>query len=358
MSFFHFEIFLLIELSFWIGFSLSKRRDSVYFSKKETQVSEIVQHRFFLISFFICIIFQVVYYTQQGFVVQMLSKLDKYVNAISGLAIFERCSFFLKIYCTLYSVKNFKSNNKIYRLWSYLFVGYLTITLVLSGSKGALLYLIYIYFYVQYFIKRIAISKKIIIICFISVVLIGFITLSINFIYLGETDYSLAFLTLFRRVIMYGDIYYECYVDDIIDQVTINHLLNDLLVPVLAPFRLMDYTDIQDLTPSIQVHNIIYPELIDVNVGPNNRNPFLFYVYFGPIFGALFSFIIGLFTSKVLFSSLMYIKKNIFSLTIYVGLSISVISFVTDFNLGVGNMITVVFGYLFYKVIIMAVIPK
>ena len=191
-----------------------------------------------------------------------------------------------------------------------------------------------------------------------AAVLIGFITLSLNFYFLGEDDYSMAFYTLFRRVIMYGDIYYECYVDDIIDQVTINHLSNDLLVPILAPFRLMNYTDIQDLTPSIQVHNVIYPELIDVNVGPNNRNPFLFYVYFGPSLGVLFALIIGFLTSKILFGCLLYTNRNIFSLTIYIGLSLSAVYFVTDYTLGIANMITVIFGYLFYKAIMMAVIPK
>ena len=148
---------------------------------------------------------------------------------------------------------------------------------------------------------------------------------------------------------MFGDVYYEAYGYDTIKEVVIKHPINDLLVNIMAPFRLMDYNIGVDISPSIQVHRVNYPELEDINGGPNNRVPFLYYCLFGGWISILFAFITGWFSSAIMYKPLKYCKKTVLGVSVYASLYNIGIQFCTDPILALSYIPSFIFGYVYLK---------
>lgn len=319
--------FIIIEVFFWLGFFCNKYRiPDLTVNNKAREGGDSL----FSIAFFLVAAFQIYYYYKQGFPIFRESRIDKYAGAASGLGILERLSFILQMYCSIYSIIHIRDSHSFK---SRLFLVYLLIVSVLSGSKSALMSIITpAFFYIQYFTKY-QIRKK-------TYFLIGISVLSaaVFVVFMTSNDAISGVLTVVRRFMMFGDTYYEALGNNVISEVKISHPINDLLVNILAPFRLMSYSANVDIAPSLQVHRSVYPEIGDLLQGPNNRLPFLFYCLFGPLVASILSFFAGKFTSWCMYKSYKYINKSLVGFSIYAMLYVIVLEFPTDPILCLSNL--------------------
>ena len=112
----------------------------------------------------------------------------------------------------------------------------------------------------------------------------------------NEGDLVSAGLAFAYRVASFGDVYVFAYPNGTIESVKGSNPLIGLFGGFLSTFRLFPQ---ESVYPNIgyQFTGIIFPDL-ELIVGPNPQHPVFGYHYFGP-FAFVFSFALGLFTSRV-----------------------------------------------------------
>ena len=337
-----FVSFVLLEMAFWVGFCLNKRH-RFYEERYHYNIDNQRLHGFFLASAFFVIAFQLLYYARQGIPMFFESRIDKYSGASSGLGIFDRLVVIVKTFCILYSFCNFNSKDFFIKRSSRFFIIFVLITSFLTGSKSSLLGLILPFFFYAFYIKKLKINLKIALAFAGGLLLLATLMILVT----TTTDSMPPYIAIMRRFSMYGDIYYEAYGNEIIRDIKITTPFKDLFVPILGPFRIINYADIKDSVPSIQVHNIVYPELADLLEGPNNRIPVLYYSFWGIGGGILASFITGYVISYGLFRLRHFFKKTLVGLSIYATLYMSLCNCMTDPIYGMEGIASLIFGYAF-----------
>lgn len=340
----YFIHFLVFEAAFWVGFCLNRRSDDVCIDTNDdcSQLS-----RLFVVSSIIVIAFQILYYVKQGIPILFDSRLEKYSGADSGLGLFERLGMIMRTFCILYSFANIKSEVFWIRQFSRAFLVFILITFVLSGSRSALLGLILPYFFYMYYIQKNSISLKNALLVGGGIFVLGMLVLVIT----SKDDAIPPYLAMLMRLSQYGDIYYEGYANEIVESVRVNYPIKDLFVGLFAPFRLMDYTDGVDIVPSIQIHNIVYPELEALLLGPNNRIPVLYYSFWGSVVGPVAAMITGFCVSFLIFGSFHFFKGNILNISIYASLYMSCCGFITDPVYAMGNLASFLIGLIFITLV-------
>ena len=337
-----FVSFVLLETAFWIGFCLNKRHRS-YEERYRYNIDSQRLHSFFFASAFFVIAFQLLYYVRQGIPMFFESRIDKYSGAASGLGIFERFVVIIKTFCILYSFCNFNSKGSLIKKSSRFFVFFILVTSFLTGSKSSLLGLILPFFFYAFYIKKLKINLKIALAFAGGILLLGALMIIVT----STTESMPPYIAIMRRFSMYGDIYYEAYGNEMIREIKINTPFKDLFVPILGPFRIINYADMKDSVPSIQIHNIVYPELAGLLEGPNNRMPVLYYSFWGIGGGVLASFITGYVISCGLFRLRHFFKKTLIGLSVYATLYISLCGCMTDPIYGMEGIASLIFGYVF-----------
>jgi hypothetical protein len=112
----------------------------------------------------------------------------------------------------------------------------------------------------------------------------------------NEGDLVSAGLAFAYRVASFGDVYVFAYPNGTIESVQGSNPLVGLFGGFLSTFRLFPQ---ESVYPNIgyQFTGIVFPDL-ELIVGPNPQHPVFGYHYFGP-FAFVFSFALGLFTSRV-----------------------------------------------------------
>ena len=342
----YFYLFLLFESAFWVGFCLNKRADDCGMVVDEDDNCTHLS-RLFLVSAFFVVAFQLLYYVKQGIPIFFESRLEKYSGADAGLGLFERLSMIMKTFCILYSFANIKSEIPSVRLFSRAFLVFVLITFVLSGSRSALLGLVLPYFFYMYYIQEKGISLKQALMVGGGIFIIGMLVLVIT----SEPDSIPPYLAMLMRLSQYGDIYYEGYANEVLESVHVNYPLRDLFVGLFAPFRLMSYTDCIDIVPSIQIHNVVYPELESLLLGPNNRIPVLYYTFWGTAVGAIAALITGFMVSFIIFRTFRFFNNNILNISIYASLYMSCCGFVTDPVYAMGNLASFIIAFIFIALV-------
>lgn len=337
----YFIVFVFVELSFWMGFSINKRKPFLSGVR-----STPVDFKLFVVSFLIIVLFRLFFYINYGLPLLSENRSDKYVGGAAGLGVLDRLTYIIEFFCAIYSFSHIKSKSNKKRALSVLYLFLFLLFCFFEGSKSAVLLLVGPIFFYYYYIKKAKVKMRNILIFFFFVLSGSILVIMIQ----GDGN---ALIDLIRRFMMFGDVYYEAYGYDTIKEVVVKHPISDLLVNVLAPFRIMDYNIGIDVAPSIQVHRVNYPELEDINGGPNNRAPFLYYCLFGGLGAAIVAFFTGWFSSMVMYKSIKYCKKTLLGISIYASLYNIGIQFCTDPILALSYIPSFIFGMVFLYFILL-----
>lgn len=300
---------------------------------------------FYLIS--ICssiyIIFMLYTYAVFGIPLFMDSRLELYQNA-KGLGIIGRiCDVFQIISFTaiFYFLKFYYTTKRI-RLYFYTIIVFLMLTLFLNGSKSALMIPFNIIFVLGFVAHSDFLTslKKYNILIISSVILFSIFVISVQ----NEGD---SILYLLERLVAFGDIYYQSYVNDIIYEVEGSYV-DFIFGPFLKTFRLYS-------SNVASIGNQVFQIMTDnyeINAGPNPRLSVLALVCFGFVGSIIFSYFIGVLASYLRNVLSLKIRKNIFYLSVYVFIYIKILPLEVDVSLSVNNFTSLLISVTFFYVMI------
>lgn len=334
----YFVTFLLIEVSYWFGFSRNKSVSKLRTANPDSNKDA---YKLFIASMFVIILFRFYFYLNYGIPLLMENRADKYVDA-SGLGGLDRLTYIMEMFCGIYSFAHLRSRNKRKRFSSIAYLLSFILFSIFEGSRSALLVVLVPLFFYLYYVNKIEISLKSVVLVFVLVLSCSLVVIIIQG---GERETAL--FSLLHRFMMFGDVYYESYGYDAIKSVKINYPIRDLLVNFLAPFRLMDYSAGTDVPASMQVHRFVYPELGDINGGPNNRIPFLYDCMFGRWVGCIMAFGTGVLSSKLMYRTAHKCNNSYIGVAIYASLYTIGAQFCTDPIMAISYLPSFIFGYVF-----------
>jgi hypothetical protein len=343
-----FSYLCLAEIFFWMAFMIGAKKNITFFEKQLTNEKSIsfILYIIFLILF---IIFMTLTYYLLGIPIFKGSRLDTYVG--SGLGVLGRMMPFFKIYCIFYSFYLW-NNSKKYSLErilvSFAFLIFI-ITGVLSGSRSSffiflIVYWGYCYFY-EHDLTRITKYYKI----FIIGIFVTLLTFSIQS---GSKSFVGSFRPLEERVIASGDVYFEALPNDTWKHVQTGNWYEHLFYGLLRPARLLK--DFQYVPVGVQLTRLIYPGNSAATYGPISIPAILGLVYFG-WWGLIFSFVLGLFISMLIFHLPALMPKGIISSLTCLYVFLQVLVFVGDPCLGMGYLFDLILNLTLLIVLILAI---
>lgn len=294
--------------------------------------------------FFVYIICYIITYKLQGIPLFLTSRLDLYAGS-GGLGVLGRITEFMGPYLLIlvyYELKYYRTTLKRKR---FLIVCIIIegITMLLSGSKGALIGLFTPLFILGFicdssFLSQIK-HKGLII---TGLILIAFIIISIQS---TSEDLDVG-LHLLQRIISAGDIYFLSYPNDAIMHVKGNWI-DFLLGPILKTFRLIKSTELPIGNQIFQIWNDS-----GINGGPNSRINVMSLVCFGPLGGAIFCFLGGLYISFIRNYLSRIIPNNPILFAIYGAIYSRCIGIQTDPTQFINNCVSVFIGLCLLLIII------
>ncbi len=184
------------------------------------------------------------------------------------------------------------------RLIYYAFLAWYLASIVLSGSKSALLIFGQVVFAVAFLYTDLPrqkdsfwggrYGKQLVVAATLFALLVLFVQ--------PDTDLLSALQALAFRLLSFGDIYIYAYPNDAVESLTGSNPLVGLFGGVLSTFRLFPVSDLY-VHAGYQFTLLTFPD-IDYVTGPNPRHPVIGYHYFGA-FAFLFSFVLGVLTSSL-----------------------------------------------------------
>lgn len=324
-----FVYFALSESLFWLSFFFFKRTN-VDFSEWHYD-NEKGGFFIFLTAAILLCGSQIVTYAVAGIPIFMESRLETYSSG-GGIGVFSHIIKFSTIYCVIYSFYLIAKRKRIFLSYSVLFL--VCVFLLLSGSKSAILEIFFCYYFYRtyYCCKKINLKKNgkyIFLILFFPIVVL-MIT--------NGGDFISATISLFNRFIAYGDVYWLGYPDDKIDAVEISKPFTYLFSRILAPFRIIDYSNVET-TIGLQLMWEVNPSQYGVMKGPNARLPILSWVLFRWE-GLFLSIIFGMICAWWKTWLPRIFPKGIISVIIYAFLYINLASMFTDPILGTSCLFT------------------
>ena len=168
-------------------------------------------------------------------------------------------------------------------------------------------------------------------------------------------DLLSAVLGLAFRVASYGDVYVFAYPNGTIESVKGSNPLIGLFGGFLSTFRLFP----QELVyPNIgyQFTGIVFPDLALI-VGPNPQHPVFGYHYFGP-FAFVFSFVLGLFTSRVQARFYNRAHTTFVSGMLAFLLYFSLVSVSVDFEYSLSKLASLIIGLVIVVGPVLLILPR
>lgn len=233
-----------------------------------------------------------------------------------------------------------------YKLTSVLVFVVLAITGILSGSRASFFIFLYSYFGYQFLYKGVKPNFK----KFVKYFPVAVIGAIIVLLLTSKGNLSDAFILLAQRVIASGDCYWQAYPNEIINNMDIKNSMSYLFSGILGPLRLIDYSTVSPPIGAQLTWNL-FPYLEGVMVGPNARPPILGYVLFGRM-GLLFSLMLGIFTSGVMFRLAAFLPKGFIPSVFVMYLYLNMLAFIVDPVYGFTCLFDVLLNFSFLLVTI------
>jgi hypothetical protein len=236
--------------------------------------------------------------------------------ASGGLGVFQTLStaLFPLLCLRVYKQFTIKIKNKI-TAYSALLV--IIITILMDGSKAGVLIATQMFFMCSIMFKtddeklghknRLS-KKKIIIILFVilSPLLLNILT---KFDNVADGLYGIAF-----RLVGFGDIFYQSYSNNVIETISKNYSIFDILYPLLGTFKVVS------IDPNYYSVGEILTQTVELSFeggGANARINIISYLIFGNL-GFIFSFAAGLFIGLLRKTLTMKTSNNVKKIYIYI----------------------------------------
>ncbi|MGZ3756560.1 MAG: O-antigen polymerase [Mucilaginibacter sp.] len=341
--------FTLAQLFFWLAFLLTAKRKLPLSRNNLTNEKAVafILYLAFLILYFISIGLS---YILLGIPIFKESRLDTYTG--SGLGILERLMPFFQIYCIFYSFYLWRnssgfSKKRILTILSFcLFV----VTGILSGSRSSFFIFLFVFWgYSYYYIRDTTAIKK-----NYKFIIWGIIVSLVTFSVQSGTYNILASMSSFGlRAISSGDNYYMALPNDMYKQVETGPWFNHLFYGLLGPLHIISG---DGMPPPIgfQLTWLVNPSLYGQSTGPLSSPALLGFVYFrwG---GLIFSAILGLFVSLVIFRLPTLLPKGIISSVLSTYIYIEMLSFIGDPCLGMAYLFDIMLNFTFLLMLILLI---
>lgn len=322
---------VICECLFWISYFV--------FAKKNIQFSKIKMHDSiagdYCYLFFLCImvVSHMITYLKFGIPLFMTSRLETYSGG-GGWGILYYIQNFSIFYCAVYSMYLLK--RKKLKFYSLLGLFLITIFSFLSGAKSAIMILVYAYFFFSFFYleKNIHLKRFI-------YYLIPFVLIFPIFLISKQNDISplAAFISLLRRFVASGDVYWIALPDNVMDNVDINNKFTYLFSRILAMFRIIDPAQVE--TPiGVQLNWLVNPNEYGIIKGPNSRLPILCWILFkwnGIILAPIFGFICAFWRTWIP----MYLPHGIIPIIFYGFIYVGLCGIFTDPLMGTSNFFSI-----------------
>lgn len=272
----------VVELSFWLTYFFTRRKRIVFSQYK--MKNSIITDNIYILFFFICVLCHLLTYYKFGIPLLKESRLETYSSG-GGWGILSYFQNFSVFYTSIYSFFLLKNRRMI--IFARIVVVSILFFMFLSGSKAAILTLVHAYFFYLYYYENRAFEFK---------KFRRFIPLVILFpiiVIMKQSGGNIweSIFSVFSRFVANGDVYWMSFPNNVIDSVEINNPIQYLFSRVLGPFRLIDYSTL-DQNIGVQLYWEIYPDQYGLIKGPNSRLPILCWIY-GGIGGFLLSVIFG-----------------------------------------------------------------
>ena len=336
----YFFYILIVELCLWGGF-LGKARSKISSNPNELLYGERISRQVFYISLVLFILLKLVSYLLVGIPLFMVSRLDANEGGTGAL---DRFAYFPQFYCAVYAFSLFQRGKRTLPIFVVLL---LSISSLLSGSKGAILVLLYAFFVYHFFYlyKYAKIKKRYLFILFCFVLCVVILQ--------NEQTVSSAVTSILFRFVANGDVYWMAFPNSIIENIHVQDILKHLFSGILGPLRLVPY---EDMEPAIglQLEWTLYPQYEGISMGPNARMPVLSYVYFGWL-GCLFAFVIGRIGAILMYSFSALFPRSLLTAAFSGYCYVVVQSIFTDVCLFVSNIFNVILIVPLYYIILLFV---
>jgi hypothetical protein len=170
-----------------------------------------------------------------------------------------------------------------------------------------------------------------------------------------EGDLVSAGLGFAYRVASFGDIYVFAYPNATIESVKGSSPLVGMFGAFLSTFRLFPQ---ESVYPNIgyQFTGIVFPDL-ELIVGPNPQHPVFGYHYFGP-FAFVFSFALGIFTSRLQARLYNRAHSTFFSGLIAFLMYFSLVNISVDFEYSLSKLASLIIGVVIVVGPVLLVLPR
>ena len=335
-----FFYFICSETLFWLGFVVFASKKIVLSTKKlinEKKISALLY--FFFYTFYVSsTLFS---YLNFGIPIFAESRLTT-LQGSGGFGIISRLNAFFVIYLSIYSYYQLdKKKSCLYRFFPIIVFVTIAAFGILSGSRSSFLTFVFAYFGYQYFYKGILPNVKKVI-KYAPLVVGGALAV---LLITNPGSLESAFINLGYRFIASGDVYWMAYPNETINSIHMGDSFSYLFSGILGPLRLIDNMKISPPVGA-QLTWIVNPILQGIMVGPNARPPVLGYVLFG-WFGLPYSFIIGLFTSFLLFKIPAFFPRGLISTAFVLYIYLNAQTFVGDPPLGTTYLFDILLNFFF-----------
>lgn len=314
-----FVYIILSEIIFWLTYFLTRRKKITFSEYSFSSVR--IEIAMYYASFVICVSCYVLTYVLFGIPLFKESRLDTYQNA-NGLGILSYFQNFTQFFCILYSY--YLISQKKHRNLSRIVLIAILIFCLLSGSKSSILIFISCYFFYLYYYKGEGFSLKQ---NLKYVIPVAIFPLAVIILSTGA-NFRGAILSFVMRFVANGDCYWMAFPNDVINDVVINNKLEYLFSRILAPFRIINYADV-DQAIGVQIDWLVNPDDIGITKGPNSRLPILGWTLFhwG---GLLLSCIFGLICSFWHTRLITMFPRGIISVIVFGYIYTSMVAMFTD----------------------------
>ncbi len=346
-----FAYFTLAQLVFWLAFIIPAKKKLIL-SKKILTNEKRIASILYVIFFSVYVISVGLTYILLGIPLFKESRLDTYSG--SGIGILERMIPFCQIYCIFYSFYLWKNSTGLFnskRIITIFSFFLFAVVGILSGSRSSFYIFLFIYWgYCYYYtrdVQKLSRYYKFFIIG-IAISLLSFSLQSGSYNLLG----SLSSFGL--RAISSGDNYYMALPNDMWKQVETGPWFNHLFYGLLGPVKIIGGSNAPPPPIGFQLTWLVNPTIYGQSTGPLSSPALLGFLYFG-WGGIVFSIIIGIFVSLVIFRLPAILPKGIISSILCTYIYIQMLSFIGDPTLGMAYLFDMLFNIFILVLLILLI---
>lgn len=255
---------LVCTLMFYVGAVISCNLISEDEFKASFQKKSIEKYAF-LYFFALFLFIQIIVFAFSGVPLLMESRLSQFSSIGGGFGAFGRLLEVFRMLAIYFLFSYFFNKKKNFLFWMPFFV--IVLSLVMSGSKSALLIIIWLAYITEILpsFKNVRIGFRLIVVglllsylIFVDIVQSG-----------GEFSLNSMIIRFLSRLVFYGDVYSYAYVNDVISVVRKQDFFA-FFYPFLEPMRIVPVNS--QVIPGFAFMDYVYNGW-DMQTGPNPRMP-------------------------------------------------------------------------------------